>query len=84
MKKVKFHKVLAGERIILKMDKGKCVWTIKCCDCGLEHILLLVPKRNTIEIGAWRRDDIANLVLPNSQTIHPNSKHLKRKGAVHT
>ena len=64
MKKVKFHKVVAGEKIDLSLTKGKCVWSIKCCDCGLEHVVLLVPKKTKISIGAWRRDEIASMVLP--------------------
>ena len=62
--KLKYHKVKPGEKIILKLDKGRAAWTIKCCDCGLEHMLLLVPKKRSIEIGAWRHDDILNMVLP--------------------
>jgi len=64
MIKVKYHKAIAGEKISLSLTKGRCVWSIKCCDCGLEHMLLLVPKKNKILIGAWRRDDILNLTLP--------------------
>jgi len=64
----RYHKAKPGEKLILSLNKGRCAWTIKCCDCGLEHILFLVPKKNKIEIGAWRRDDILNMVLPNGKT----------------
>jgi len=79
MKKLEYYHVKPGEKVILRLDNGKCAWTIKCCDCGLEHIVLLAPKHKTIEIGAWRRDDILNMVLPKKPT--PNHKSKKLRGA---
>jgi hypothetical protein len=60
----RFHQVKSGERIELPLTKGRCAWTIRCCDCGLEHVLLMVPSKRKISIGAWRMDELAALTLP--------------------
>jgi len=71
MQKIQFHKVQPGERIKLPIVKGKVGWSIKCCDCALEHVLLFEPHKTYMLVGAWRRDDIPILVLP--------KKHYKKQ-----
>jgi hypothetical protein len=71
--KTRFHHAKPGEKIVLRLSKGRCVWTIKCCDCGLEHVILLVPKRRELHIGAWRLDDVLRLALPKAYSKRVSS-----------
>jgi hypothetical protein len=74
MKKLKYHNAKAGEKIILRSTAGKYVWLTKCCDCSLEHVILLVPKGRELHLGVWRYDQLAKIGLPPT----PNRKKRHR------
>lgn len=80
--KTKFHRVKPGEKITLQLTKGRCVWSIKCCGCGLEHIVLLVPKKTKILVGAWRTDDLPSMTLPKSHVKQHKKRPMDKRKKV--
>ena len=73
MRKLKFYNMKPGETIQLPMRQGLCRWDIKCCDCGLEHSLLMQPKVRRLLVKVWRTDCLAQMILPKKH------QHQKRK-----
>ena len=72
MLKTKFAHPSAGEKISIPIGKkGLALWVIRCCDCGLTHSIIMRPLKRSIQLGAWRHDDLLHMVLP--------KKHYKPK-----
>ena len=78
MDKTKYHNVKPGEvfNIPIEQKHGVALWQIKCCDCGLEHTVVLHPEKDLIQVAVWRRDDLPNIELPKTGGKRGRSKRL--------
>ena len=64
MKNPGFYKLKPGELMKLPMKDDLCRWDIKCCDCGLEHSLLMKATKTKLLVRVWRTDCVGQMKLP--------------------
>jgi len=63
--RAKYHSLKSGENFRIPIvKKGTAAWVIKCCGCGLIHVVLMKPSKRWIHTAVWRHDDLAKLLLP--------------------
>lgn len=68
-----------GEQVMLEGYNGKTIWATKCCDCGLEHVIHLEPKKDGILVTVWRMEDVAKHIFPVVKLEEYGSKSQKRR-----
>jgi len=69
-RKVKYEKVKQGQPVTIPIRNKQGAWAIKCCDCGLEHVVLFnAERRKNLIASVWRMDDINAAQTPKDHYV---------------
>ena len=50
----RYRTLADGETRAIPLTKGVAVHKMSCCDCKLVHVVRMRPRKDRIELTAWR------------------------------